>query len=68
MMSFREFISLFSLVRFGAAEGILEADLETLGTLLIEMQPATISADCKKNMTARERDVFRAQSVKAALE
>lgn len=68
MMSFREFISLFSLVRLGAAEGILEIPLETLGKLLVEMQPATINADCEKDMTARERDVFRAQSVKAALE
>ncbi len=68
MMSFGEFISLFSLVRLGAAEGILEIPLETLGRLLIEMQPATINADSNKDMTARERDVFRAQTVKAALE
>ena len=67
MMSFDEFTDLLSYVRLGAAQGIIEIPLETLSTLLAEMQPATINAENGKDFSSRERDVFRANAVKEAL-
>lgn len=68
MISCDEFTELLSFVRLGAAQGVLELPLETLNRLLIEMQPATINAESGKNMSSRERDVFRAKTVKEALD
>lgn len=67
MISFDEFTDLLSYVRLGAAQGIIEIPLETLSTLLAEMQPATINAENQKEFSSRERDVFRAAKVKEAL-
>ena len=67
MISCDEFCDLLSLVRFGAAQGVLKLPLETLSRLLVEMQPATINAMQGENLSQRERDVFRAKAVKEAL-
>ena len=67
MISCDEFCDLLSLVRLGAAQGIIDLPLETLSRLLVEMQPATISVLQGENLSQRERDVFRAKAVKEAL-
>ncbi|MCI7334791.1 MAG: protein arginine kinase [Oscillospiraceae bacterium] len=67
MIGCDEFCDLLSLVRLGAAQGIVDIPLETLSRLLIEMQPATINAKQGENLSQRERDVFRAEAVKKAL-
>lgn len=67
MMSCNEFTDLVSLVRLGAAQGIIDIPLDTLSRLLIEMQPATINVLEGKNLTPSERDVIRAKTVKETL-
>lgn len=68
MLSCSEFTDLVSLVRLGAAQGILDIPLETLSRLLVEMQPATINASQNRSCTSAERDVIRAKAVKEALQ
>lgn len=68
MLSCSEFTDLVSLVRLGAAQGILNIPLETLSRLLVEMQPATINAVQNRNCSPTERDVIRAKTVKEALQ
>ncbi|MGN0467140.1 MAG: protein arginine kinase [Acutalibacteraceae bacterium] len=67
MLSCNEFTSLVSLVRLGAAEGLLDVKLDTLSRLLIEMQPATLNTMSGKANSAAERDLLRAQKVREAL-
>ena len=67
MLSCSEFMDLGSLVRTGAAEGILDVPVQTLTRLLVEMQPATLNCAEGRNCTAAERDVLRAKAVKEAL-
>lgn len=67
MISCAEFTALSSLVRIGAAAGLLDVKLETLTELLVEMQPATINAALGKAFTSSKRDVIRAEEIKKAL-
>lgn len=67
MISCDEFCDLLSLVRLGAAQGIVDLSLENLSRLLIEMQPATINVTQGESLSQRERDVIRAKSVKETL-
>ena len=67
MLSCNEFMDLVSLVRIGAAEGVLDIPVQTLTRLLVEMQPATLNTAQGRSCTAAERDVLRARAVKDAL-
>lgn len=67
MLSWGEFSSLVSLVRLGAAGGLINVACEELSRLLIEMQPATVNAHEGKALSASERDVIRASAVREAL-
>ena len=67
MLSASEFMELASLVRIGAAEGVLDVPVQTLTRLLVEMQPATLNCAQGRACTAAERDVLRAKAVKEAL-
>lgn len=67
MISCSEFTSLVSLVRLGAAAGLINVPLETLSRLLIEMQPATLNTLSGKVNTAAERDKLRAEKIREAL-
>lgn len=64
MMSCRELMELASLVRLGSASGLLDASLQALDELMIDMQPATVNAAQSKEFTVTERDVFRAAQIK----
>ncbi len=68
IISCNEFTNLVSLVRLGAAAGLLDVKLETLSKLLVEMQPATLNTMTGKINSAAERDKLRAQKIKEALE
>lgn len=67
MLSCSEFTSLVSLVRLGAAEGLLDIGLDTLGRLMIEMQPATLNTMSGKANNASERDLIRAKTVRETI-
>lgn len=67
MLSCSEFTSLVSLVRLGAAAGLIDVSLDTLSRLMIEMQPATLNTISGKANTASERDLLRAQKVRETL-
>ena len=62
-----EMMDLISLVRLGSARGILNIPIEKLNELLVNMQPATISAANGKHIDARQRDCLRADAVREAL-
>ncbi len=68
MLSCSECTDLLSLVRLGAALGILDLPLDTLTKLLTVIQPATLSVSQGRDLPAAQRDVLRAQKVKEALQ
>ncbi len=68
MLSCSECTELLSLVRLGAALGILDIPPETLNRLLSEIQPATINVAAGRVCPPAQRDVIRAQKVKEALQ
>jgi protein arginine kinase len=67
LLSGEEFMQLASLVRLGAAQGIIEVSIEKLSELMVDMQPATINAREGKNLDASQRDELRAKAVREAL-
>ncbi len=62
-----ELTNLISFVRMGAAEGIIDVPLEKLTSMFIELQPATINVSEGKNLSQNERDILRAEKVRAEL-
>lgn len=70
MMTSAEFIKLFADVRFGIALGIVtDITYEQLGTLLVEVMPATLTLGVEnspKNEMARDK--LRAQKIHAVLQ
>jgi len=65
MLSGEEFIRLFSVVRMGAAAGVLEGvSPEGLTALFIDAQPATLMQSCGKELSPAERDTRRADLVR----
>lgn len=68
MLSCSECTELLSLVRLGAALGLLDIPLEALNRLLTEIQPATINVAAGRVCPPAQRDVMRAQKVKEALQ
>ena len=70
MLSSAEFIKLFAQVRFGIALGIVtDVSYEQLGTLLVEVMPATLTLSAENTpKTDTARDKLRAQRVKAVLQ
>ncbi len=67
LMSCDEFMQLSSLVRLGAAEGLLDVSLEALSELNVDMQPATVNAREGRTLEPGERDAIRAKAVREAL-
>ena len=57
---------LLSLVRLGAAGGVLPVPLETLNALMTDIQPATLSL-AKQVKEAEQRDRARAEMIREAL-
>lgn len=68
LLSGKEFMSLISNVRMGISSGLIEAlSLENISTLLIDVQPATLTLDAARALEAPERDALRAQTVRNRL-
>ncbi len=67
LLSGEEFMQLASLVRLGAAQGVIDVSMEKLSELMVDMQPATINAREGKNLDAAQRDELRAKAVREAL-
>lgn len=68
ILSSGEFMELISYVRMGICLGIINTDIEKINALISQMQPATIAASSDKLLTAKQRDAYRAQKVREALE
>jgi protein arginine kinase len=67
LLSTEEFMELVSLVRLGAARGILDVNIAKINELIVNMQPATVSAANENADTAPARDKIRADAVREAL-
>ncbi len=67
LLSTEEFMELVSLVRLGAARGIIDVNIEKINELIVNMQPATVSAANENADTAAARDAVRAAAVREAL-
>lgn len=69
MLTSKEFMKLYSDVRLGIALGLLDkTDYETLGGLMINVLPATLSLNSGKDYTDTERDKARALYCRKILE
>ena len=69
MISSSEFIKLFSDVRFGIALGLVtDITYEQLGTLLVEVMPATLTLSSESTPKSESaRDKLRAQKIQSIL-
>ena len=63
----KELTNLISYVRLGAAEGLFDIPVEKLGTLMTELQPATMNTQSETPLTRSQRDIRRAEKVREAL-
>lgn len=68
LLSTDEFMELISVVRLGAARGVLETNLEKINELIVSMQPATVSVMNANADSPAQRDAVRAAAVRAAFE
>ena len=68
LLSTDEFMELISVVRLGAARGVLETNLEKINELIVSMQPATVSVMNANADTPSQRDVVRAAAVREAMQ
>ncbi len=66
-LSMKELIALVSIVRVGAAEGVIELDTQKLTAFTVELQSATMNVEAGKILTQRERDILRAEKVREGL-
>lgn len=65
LLSGSEFAELYSLVRFGASEGVFDnLTADKLAGLFEHAQAATLCCECGTSMSASERDVRRAELVR----
>ena len=67
-ISTREFIKLCAKVKLGACLGLIDiSDVSQLDDLVVKLSPSNITAAAAQQLTATERDVYRAQCCKKAL-
>ncbi|MDR3344903.1 MAG: protein arginine kinase [Oscillospiraceae bacterium] len=62
----REFLQALSLVRMGAAQGLITVPMQTLNEQLIALLPATLNAANAGKLSPEERDVLRAEKAREA--
>ena len=67
LLSTDEFMELISVVRLGAARGLVEVPVEKINELIVNMQPATVSAANADATNPTARDAVRAKAVREAL-
>ena len=66
LLTSKNFMELISIVRMGAATGVLDIPIEKINGLIINMQPATISAANADADDVTVRDKIRAEAVREA--
>ena len=67
-LSTREFIKLCSKVKLGACLGFIDiSDVSQIDDLVVKLSPSNITAAAAQQLTATERDVYRAQCCQKAL-
>ena len=67
-MSTKEAQGLLSAVRLGVAQGIVSGiSLDTLNSLLVELQPNTLTLNEGKELSPQDRDKLRAELIKEQL-
>lgn len=68
MINNKENLSLLSAVRMGVAEKIIDdITLDSINTLMVELQPSTLSKNAGEELTSQQRDKLRAELVKRYL-
>ncbi len=67
LLSTNEFMEMISLVRMGAVNGFVDIPVEKIDSLIIEMQPATISVNHEGLDSITARDAERAKQVRSIL-
>ncbi|MCL2023876.1 MAG: protein arginine kinase [Oscillospiraceae bacterium] len=67
LITSQECLQQLSLLRIGAAQGMLNIPMDTLNELLITLLPATLTAANNAELTAEERDVLRAKLARERL-
>ena len=68
LLSGDECMRLLSNLRLGVESGLFEdVDLETINSLFVEIQPATLMKNIGKKLAPQERDQIRAELVRSAL-
>lgn len=67
MITYSEFMELISAVRYGVVLGLVDIPLEKINSLIIEMQPATITAGDDSIDSVTARDAKRAKLIREAL-
>ncbi len=68
-LSSREFIKLCAKVKLGACLGYINIpDVSRIDDLVVKLSPSNITAAAAQQLTATERDVYRAQCCKKAFE
>ena len=68
-ISAREFIRLSSKVKLGACLGYIDIpDVSQIDDLVVKLSPSNITAAAAQQLTATERDVYRAQCCRKAFE
>ena len=67
LLSTDEFMELISVVRLGAARGLIDVSVEKINELIVNMQPATVSAANEDATNPTARDAVRAKAVREAL-
>lgn len=67
LLSTDEFMEFISVVRLGAARGLIDIPVEKINELIVNMQPATVSAANEDATNPTARDAVRAKAVREAL-
>ncbi|MEE1057245.1 MAG: protein arginine kinase [Acutalibacteraceae bacterium] len=68
MINNKENLSLLSAVRMGVAEKIIDdITLDSINTLMVELQPSTLTQNAGKELTPQQRDELRAEFLKKQL-
>lgn len=68
VISHEEALKLLSNVRLGIASGqITDVDFDTIDRLMLEVEPATLTFNSKKNLSTNERDIERAKMLREVL-
>lgn len=68
VISCKEAMTLFSVLRLGASVGVIgEISLETIQTLMIEIQKNTLKLELKKDYAKEEENILRAEYIRKVM-